>query len=621
MRTRPASAGRRQDIHRSRRLESLSQPLLLRVPTPDCQGLSFCEPNARDLKTWLAGLPKANLGETARLLYQAMRELNQLRTPSQNRLQLLELMRPEIHFICRQLERNYLLNQPVVLGERPRKIASLCQALQNHLATGYKMITVRLAPQAERERLPLLTIVLQRAIHSLCAILARSTQLYSPPPEGLWLELHQLYTIAVEHGVQETLVRDDLARGSAGLSVERSYIVALMLGSARCNQLRQQSIAQLTQALEPWSALVRLLPAQHASSLLVLSPRQDGPPRYRSMVKGEELPLQLGIDPEILVQAIKAHLEDAPDTAGVKLEIPAGLGADLLQHLCSAWGSASERSFQRIQAQGSLQLCVGMSALHYHLAGQRPFGELLQRPESTHSSFKLNNAAPDVWSVAFDAQPVNEMGLLPTDCIEFVRPVKAEAEAASAPPAEPAYPIHDVQLVNHSPGGYCLSWSGETPAQLQAGELLGLRNNAEESWSVAVIRWVRQVRGSGPQMGVELIAPHAQPCGLRLLRKSDHGSEYLRALLLPEINVISRPATLIAPRLPFQEGHKVLINQNGEEHRALLRRRQNGSGSYNQFEYQLVSLAVAPQEKPPVTMRGAQGVSVGEDFDSLWKSL
>ena len=596
-------------------------PLLLRVPTPDRQELSFCEPSPRELKAWLAGLPKANLGETARLLYQAMRELNQLRTPTQNRLQLLELMRPEIHFICRQLERAYLLNQPIVLGERPRKIVALCQALQNHLATGYKMIIVRLAPQAARESLPLLTIVLQRAIHSLCAILARSAQLYSPPPEGLWLELHQLYTIAVEHAVQHTLVRDDLAHGAAGLSVERSYIVALLLGSARCNQLRQQNISQLTQALESWSALVRLQPAQHSSSLLVLSPRLDGPPRYRSMVRTEELPLQLGIDPQILVTAIQAHLQGTPDSAGVELPIPAGLGNDLLQHLCSAWGHASERSFQRIAAQGSLQLCVGMSALHYHLAGQRHFGELLQRPDSTHSSFKLNNAAPDIWAVAFDAQPVNEMGLLPTDSIEFVRPVKADPEQTAAPPpSENAYPTYDVQLVNHSPGGYCLSWPGETPPQLQAGELLGLRSNADESWSVAVIRWVRQVRGSGPQMGVELIAPQAQPCGLRLLRKADQGSEYLRALLLPEVGVISRPATLIAPRLPFQEGQKVLINQDGEEHRALLRRRQNGSGSYNQFEYQLVGLATNPQETP-VTSRGAQGITVGEDFDSLWKSL
>lgn len=601
-------------------MENPSQPLLLRVPTPDCQGLSFCEPSVRDLKAWLAGLPKANLGETARLLYQAMRELNQLRTSTQNRLQLLELMRPEIHFVCRQLER-YLLNQPIVLGEQPRKVASLCQALQNHLAVGYKMITVRLAPQAGRERLQLLTIVLQRAIHSLCAILARSTQLYSPPPEGLWLELHQLYIIAVEHGVQSTLVRDDLAYRSAGLSAERSYIVALMLGSARCNKLRQQSIAQLAQALEPWSVLVRLQPAQHSSSLLVLSPRLDGPPRYRSMLKAEELPHQLGIDPQALVDAIQAHLQGIPGTAGVELEIPAGLSPDLLQHLGSAWGNASERSFQRSPARGSLQLCIGMSALHYHLAGQRPFTELLQRPDAARSAtFKLNNAAPDVWAVAFDAQPVNEAGLLPSDSIEFVRPATATPEDTSQSRVESAFPTHEVQMVNHSPGGYCLLWSGETPAQLQAGELLGLRNGADESWSVAVVRWVRQVRGSGTQMGVELIAPHAHPCGLRLLRKTDQGSEYLRALLLPEISVISRAATLIVPRLPFQEGQKVLINQNGEEHRALLRRRQSGSSSYNQYEYQLVGLAAIPQETP-VTMRGAQGISGGEDFDSLWKSL
>ena len=602
-------------------MENPSQPLLLRVPTPDCQGLSFCEPDARALKAWLAGLPKANLGETARLLYQAMRELIQLRTPTQNRLQLLELMRPEIHFICRQLERSYLLNQPVVLGERARKVASLCQALQSHLATGYKMITARLAPQAARERVPLLTIVLQRAIHSLCAVLTRSTQLYSPPPEGLWLELHQLYIIAVEHGVQKTLVRDDLAHGAAGLSAERCYIVALLLGAARCNQLRQQNIAQLAQALESWSALVRLQPAQHSSSLLVLSPRLDGPPRYRSMVRYEDLPLQLGIDPQALVNALQAHLQGGSASAAAELAIPAGLSADLLQHLCSAWGNASERSFQRMPAKGSLQLCLGMSALHYHLAGQRAFGELLQRPEGTLSaSFKLNNAAPDVWAVAFDAQPVNEVGVLPSDSIEFVRPIKTEEPQATQPSPENTFPIHEVQLVNQSPGGYCLAWPGETPAQLQAGELLGLRNNTEESWSVAVVRWVRQVRGSGPQVGIELIAPQAQPCGLRLLRKTDQGSEYLRALLLPEISVISRPATLIVPRLPFQEGHKVMINQDGTEHRALLRRRQGGSSSYNQFEYQLVALAAAPQGTP-VTTWGTQGPAAGEDFDSLWKSL
>jgi hypothetical protein len=610
--------------HGVHRLENHRQPLLLRVPTPDCQELSFCEPSVRGVKRWLSGLPKANLGETARQLYQAMLELNQLRTTVQHRLQLLELLRPEIHFVCRELER-YFVNQPIVLSERPRKVASLCQALNNHLAIGYKLISVELAAQTGRDRLQLLTISLQRAIRSLCAMLVRSTQLYSPTPEGLWLELHQLYAIAAAHGVHRTLVRDDLTYRVKGLSAEQSYIVALMIGSARCNQMRQQNVAQLAQVLEPWSARVRLQPAQTPSSLFVASSRVDGPPRYRSMFTSEERASLLGIDPHGLVKVIELHLQSPANASQENaLPVPEGLSLDLLQHLSAAWGDISERSFQRAPVQGSMTLCIGMSALHYYLAGQRPFGDLLKRPDATRSAvFKLNNAAPDVWAVAFDAQAVNEDGVLPNDHIEFVRPVMAttpDEQAPETPPADNLFPTFEVQRVDHSPGGFCLSWPGEVPAQLQAGELLGLQDATSQTWSVAVVRWIRQVRGGGPQMGVELIAPSAQPCGLRLLRKTEQGSEYLRALLLPEISVISRPATLIAPRLPFQEGQKVQINQNGEDHRALLCRRQTGTSSYNQFEYQLVGLAAVSQETP-ITARGTQAVSRGEDFDSLWNTL
>src|SRR5690606_24546011 len=121
---------------------------------------------------------------------------------------------------------------------------------------------------------------------------------------------------------------------------------------------------------------------------------------------------------------------------------------------------------------------------------------------------------------------------------------KAPQKPGEQPVETPAenYPTFEVPIVNHSPGGYCLSWPREVPAQLQAGELLGVQDAPEQAWSVAIVRWIRQVRGGGTQMGIELIAPHAQPCGVQLVRKSDQNSQYLRAMLLPEIRVISRPA-------------------------------------------------------------------------------
>lgn len=593
--------------------------LLLRVTMPDKQGLSFCDTSPRDLKKWVDGLPKANIGETARQLYQALVELNQLKTPSENRLQLLEILRPEVYFVCKQLEKHFL-NQAIVLDERPRKVANLCQALQNHLAIGYKLIVAHLAAQDGRERNQLLAVALQRATHSLCGPLIRASQLYCPVPEGLWLELHQLYQIARLHRLHTVVTRDPQALHTHGLSTEQSYLVALLLGCARCNQMRQSAIARLAEALEPWSALVNLQAGNDASSLFAVAPQLDGPPRYISLFGQSELVNAEGIDPSGLVEAIKEHLLLTPDsTIQSRLLVPEGFSQDMLQHLAAAWGDIAERTFQRSQGQGALSLCIGMSSLHFHLAGTRPFNEVLQLPATINTAvFKPDTGAPDVWSNAFDAQKANlwEHGM-PFEEIQYTSADKhTQVENSSAD----TYPIFEVAIVNISPGGYCLSWAKEVPSQLQAGELLGIRSMPNQGWSVAVVRWIRQVRGGGTQMGIELIAPHAQACGLQLVRKAEQNSQYLRALLLPEISAISRPASVITARLPFQEGNKVSINLNGSEHRAVLSRRQTSTGSFNQFEYRSAGeLASAPER--PVTASKTRAPGGEEDFDSLWKSL
>ena len=131
-----------------------------------------------------------------------------------------------------------------------RQVANLCQALQNHLAVGYKLIIARVLARSGKDRDQLLAVSLQRASHSLCSPLIRASQLYCPVPEGLWLELHQLYQIACEQRLQRQVIRDPLARHTQGLSTEQTYVTALLLGCARTNQMRQNGIARLAEALE-----------------------------------------------------------------------------------------------------------------------------------------------------------------------------------------------------------------------------------------------------------------------------------------------------------------------------------------------------------------------------------
>ncbi|WP_159811705.1 molecular chaperone [Pseudomonas sp. 18058] len=577
-------------------------PPQLRAPTPSQPRLSFCEATPRDLKRWIAGLPKANIGETARQLYQGLGELNQLLTPSDNRQHLLELLRPEVYFVCQHLERHFL-HQAIMLDERSRKISNLCQALQSHLAIGYKQIVLRIAPKYSKDRAALLGLALQRAVHALKGQLVRATQLYSPPPEHLWFELHQLYRTSCELQLQQRRVHDDLASLTTELSLEQTYIAALLLGSARCNQLRQNQIARLAEELEPWSALLKLHPGTPDDGLFAISAELDVGPRYRSMFRREQRAGLLGFDPQPLVNTLEAHLLHQ-DTSK-PLPVPTGLSFDTLQHLHATWGEAAERSFQRTVGQGNLTVCVGMSALHFYLGGERSFSDMLKHPGARAANFShaVAEGEKDSWSQAFDAAPQNNEEFLPYEEIQYDHLGEDESSADAAP----HYPTYSLPVINHSPGGYCLGWPKEVPAELQAGEMLGIQDSVSLGWSIAVIRWIRQVRGGGTQMGIELVAPHAQPCGLQLVRSRDDHSQYLRGLLLPEISAIDVPATLLAPRLPFQEGSKVLINTHGEEHRAGLDRRVASTHSFNQFAYR--------------SLEAAQNGGSEEDFDSLWKSL
>lgn len=594
-------------------MSKLSLPLLLRAPVPTQSSLSFCDATPKDMKRWISTLPKANLGEMARQLYQGLGELNQLLTTSENRLQLLELLRPEVFFVCKHLERHFL-NQSVVLEERPRKVANLCQALQNHLAIGYKQIIARVAPKLTRDRTTLLTTALERALHCLNGPLIRAYQLYCPVQDGLWLELHQIYQIARLNQLHTVPVADNQAHHTRTLTVEQTYVVALLMGCSRCNQMRQHNIGKLADALHAWSPMVTLQQPADDASLYAAAYGSDTAPRYTSLYTEDQHAQLLGINSRPLSAALQRYIEMPVEQRSQSyLDVPQGLSIDVLQHLAATWGDVSERAFQRTTAQGTLTVCVGMSALHYFVGGQKSFSELLLVPDTAVSKIAqytlqpLETARHDPWSQAMDVQREGtSTTLLPFEEIEYRRD---ESEGgASAMDGQKSFPTHCLNIVNHSPGGYCLAWPKEVPDQLQAGEMIGIQDPGH-GWSIAVVRWVRQVRSGGTQMGVELVAPFGQACGMQLLRP-EQSSQYLRALLLPEVRAIDVPATVIAPRLPFEEGSKVMINSSGEERRATLSNRRATTGSYNQFEYEILE---GPKKAAP---------DPGEqEFDSLWTVL
>jgi hypothetical protein len=152
--------------------------------------------------------------------------------------------------------------------------------------------------------------------------------------------------------------------------------------------------------------------------------------------------------------------------------------------------------------------------------------------------------------------------------------------------SEANFPCHDAAIVDTSPAGYCLRWVGAVPANLQPGELLGVRERDDARWCIAVTRWIR--RNQDTLIGIELLAPRGIPCAVRLLQRRASPTEYHRGVLLPAIEAIGQPGMLITSGLPFRESQKVQIRRHSIQATGQLMRRVRMTESFTQFTFRML---------------------------------
>jgi hypothetical protein len=599
-------------------MESTKTPIKLHVPSPTQQQLSFCQANVEGITNWAKSLPMANTGEAARQLYQAIRELNQLHADPLLRFKLLEVMRPYIYSIGTLLAKHFLQTS-VSLNERQLKIANLSQSLQSHLATGYKLVVANSIANISAADKPskIVTTSIHRAITDTTSTILRAFQLYCHPPERSWSEINQLFLLAEMRQLENYKINDSQNRYLSTTDISSAFIRAHLLGTAKPNNLRQQDLSQLYDATELWADRVKITHCDDESALFIINLHRDKVAQYRQHLRDEQKPLFRSLNTEDLVQELKSYAANPQGPSNIT--VPGKLSDNLLTHSIQAWGIHWQRSFRRMPTEGQLRLCIGLSATHYYIAGRKEF-ERLQielRPKNTNANAKSvdtgNRSTNDVWSGAFDAggSVIPENTSMDIDTIDFINKHKKDEQHDTSI----KYPSHEVSLINTSPGGYCLQWSGELPPSIQAGEILGIQESGVRHWAIGVIRWIRHLGKAGTQLGIELLAPKAEAGAAQLLQKTGQNGAYMRSLLLPAIKAIAQPATLILPRMPFRTGNKIDLLHSDNHGRQQLTKRIISTNSFSQFQFR--SSGVKPN---PQTLQQDANLK-DDDFDSLWNKL
>lgn len=580
----------------------------LRLPEQEQTALSFCSgTSASRVAAWAAQLPAPRINQTSVLLYQALPEICRLQTSASNRLEILEQLRPYVQHCIQGLAKSFL-DQPVIMPDSAVKTAVIAQALQKHTSNGYSLVVRELVVKhpdgkfRKDDKTELFGLALHRAISGFGLQLLRNLQIYTPVSSQFWVELNTLYLLAEKTGLLRQSYRDPLLKHQPATTIAQAYHRVLLLWCTHANQLRQQEVHQIYDALENWSSLVQLAPGfDKESNRYGIDLNGNRPPRYKSHLL-RDTPAELAAAQDVrelqvtpLLDALRRILEQGASEHD-PISIPTGFSNRLISHVLGAWGEEFQRYQPRKPAHNTLEIAVGLTSVHYHVAGGLAFEEYLwehcQIRSRTSKQFRLPGLGItyDPWDDAFDAEKQQRPS--------YDHILKAQTQREEETP-EDKHPLYRIQISDISPGGYGLTWEQEIPAQVKAGELVALREPGEAHWGLGIIRWVKQHKGKS-QLGIQLIAREAQAIAIQQLQKAGQDNVHMRGLISARAGANFSVKAVVTAQHPFRVQNKVRIHLGQQTTHALLNELLSSSPSINLFAFQPADAhQQALREAPP----------------------
>jgi hypothetical protein len=642
---------------------------LLSIPTQQTPKDEVFDTRPKQMQQWVDALPRANVGETSRLIYQALYKINRQDVADHIRYKTLELFREPVNYISETIKKHYI-GLPFPLPEKKRKIAVLGRELHAEMAIGYKII-IKNKMLGASSRIDNKTFIssVHRAIWYLSNVLIRSYQMYTPVPKNDWKELHRLYQYAQVNEFHVDVVKNQVGEQSHDSDIITLYkqIVLLALASPYC--LRQTHIEKIYAALGDWSTYTDLTPIMdptRLSGLYVIDLSSDNPPGFFSTTGAEEFGHYLLVDTNRLIGKLRDIIIQQKDShKNAEISEPTGLSRDVLKRLVLSWRGLSKRHFSRTQSNNQVLVALGLRAAH-HFIYQKVVQKLEEETQPVLEEGEIKEDGPWVQLVkgtsnnneqnkspkAFDESVFNDRSNFRAKPIyNATQPVGRSRDvwdpfynkdipdhgeynlnffnpndtgAFTIDNSQVDYETHVCRSVNESAGGFCLLWmpweseAGEDPSSINAlvGELIGIQDvigSEESEWAIGVIRWMKNTHSKQLELGVQKLAPFALAAGTRYDEQDMQSGDYQRSLLLPELKAVNQPKTILTSG-QHRIGTVLKLSVFGEKKYIKLKRLMEYTGAYARYEYEELKQKVKPSPRKETDESGL-------DFDSIWSSI
>lgn len=501
------------------------------------EGLPERSPPARDafqvdpksLKRWIDALPLANASVAARMLFQAVRELNRMAIDPIVRLTALESLRLPIGQLADAIDRQ-IVGSSFPLPPQKAQLALAAREFQREMAVGYRFAVVELC--GAEGKVPFLRgravgLAIERAISHLNAELCKGYFVYGAPAEGVWRTMNALYGYAMAVKLEDKMLDDPLL-GGADCCPRWSYAHALLLAASNPYRLTQKEIHEAFQIARAWAPSTQLRAGSGGARAYAVPLEDDRGPGYLPEERTAGQGSLLSFETSLLEGELTRQLDLAGALGGnLSFRIKSGaaitVGADLVRRLMAAWQFHPDRAHSRLPAGHAMDTLVGLHAVHFHLAGGIDFETFVRRACGTaiHATERERLAS---W-----ASSPNETG----------KPDVARA-----------------RVLDQGLGGYRLLWEPTEQVRARVGELIAISlppdpDDAAEDrdWMIGMIRWLRIQSGGGVDAGIELLARRARPAVLRALDGAGLPRPSVRAVVLARMGERepAAPVVMVAP--------------------------------------------------------------------------
>lgn len=626
----------------------MDSTIILQIPTLAKPTKDSFDIRPKKISEWIETLPRANIGEITRLVYQALRIVNRLDIPSGDRLRFLEQLDEPLQYIAKSFTKHFL-NLVFPLPEKRRKIIRLTMDIDAEIAMGYKIPMAAVLNDNAKPDKKSAGLAIHHALFYLSTLLEKYYQIYEQAPAGTWFEVHQLYRYARDNKLHEQKWDEPSSHNALALksSIDDLYKRILLLSLTQPNHLRQGEIQKISQALkERWVALIQLrseLPSGSTEhGVFITDTNSDNPPFYQAAYSNPPPANQLGLEISALIKALHTEIAQTKEATPTQRLPSHALDQDLLMRLLQTWQISHKRAYPRLKNSLILDITIGLSCTyHYMTQGEwaqsaLPNSVLPNRKPNAHANPEPSEAKLSLSDIIYGRETQNRFIKEAFPGIDNLQIDFESGAPVSAPPptAQPSWqqiaapnktetvPAHFViqqwVMTNLSAGGYCLMWNKNMESQAQVGELIGIheQKNNVSHWSLGVIRWLRCRNDSGVEIGIQILAPEAKPVQLKPERSAS--ADYFKGFLLPEINILKQPQSVITPTLPFQANQAVqMVTENAVQSTRLTRLLENTS-TYRQFLFSSSTAHPNITEKP--TSHRLE--NDGSDFDeSIWSTL